>query len=612
MSLELKLPLLMSALLATVLVVMLAVTYATLRRNAIEAVDTRLTRATRQLALVSAGAVAANRPRYTGVGNDSLVRRALRGQRVEAAQLKAVLARGGIATDSGMPVELWTPDGRRIGFYGNDVRAEPVVAAGRPEVLPRITPPMDSISLVADSLRVGPMYSDNDRLHLWFVQPIRDRGRTIGFIAHQRRISSGPNTQRVLQDLSGDSVQVFYRNVDSSIWATMAGRPMSPLDLGAAAVSKDATGAQYVVSEERIGSTPLVVGMQVPLSSILVRPKETIRTLLLIAVAIMIAGVIITWLVGRSLVRPLVDLTRAASTMATGDYAVRVPESGEKEIRRLAETFNHMAAEIGSSRNALEHQTQEAQAASSAKSEFLTTMSHELRTPLNAIGGYVDLLEMELRGPVTEMQRRDLERIKTSQQHLLGLISGVLDLARVEAGKVAYDVTHIAVDPFLAGIDALIAPQASGKSVTLEYFPCPPDVAIVADREKLRQILLNLLSNAIRHTPKDGRVKLSAEIRTGRIAIVIEDTGPGIPHDKRDAIFEPFVQLDRSLTQTREGLGLGLAISRDLARGMHGDLVVEDSRGVGSRFVLTLPMGSVDASAANLRSDEMPAVRTGG
>jgi len=274
-------------------------------------------------------------------------------------------------------------------------------------------------------------------------------------------------------------------------------------------------------------------------------------------------------------------------------------------VRRLAKTFNFMAEEIGASRAALEQQTRQAEAASSAKSEFLTVMSHELRTPLNAIGGYVDLIEMGLRGPLSDLQKRDLDRIKASQQHLLGLISGVLDLARVEAGKVNYEMGNVAVDPFLAGLDAMIAPQATAKSVTLHYVECAADIAVVADREKLRQILLNLLSNAIRHTPAGGRVTLSAEERGRRVAIIVDDTGPGIPADKHEAIFEPFVQLDRSLTQPRDGLGLGLAISRDLARGMFGDLVVGAHDGRGARFVLTMPRGVVDADALTV-SGELP------
>jgi signal transduction histidine kinase len=611
MPLELKLPLLMSAVLALVLTIVIAVTYTTLRRNVFEATQERLTRATRQIAQVSGTAVAGQQPRYVTIGNDSVIRRALRDPTTSPIAVREALSRAAQPTDSGMPVELWTADGRRIGYAGNDVRSVPLVAKGRPELPLRISTTFDTSSRITapDSMRVGPMYEEQARIHFWFVQPVRDRDQTIGYVTHQRRISSGANTQRILQELSGgDSVVLYYRNVDGSYWTSMSGKPMAPLERIDTARARSSGGTDVLYREERIGKTPLMVGMYLPTSAVLARPRATMRTVLLLSLVLLLGGAIASWLIGRSVARPLGDLTRAAGTLATGDYAVRVPERGDVEVRRLAQTFNHMAAEIGASREALEHQKLQAEAESNAKSEFLTTMSHELRTPLNAIGGYVDLIEMGLRGPLTDLQRRDLARIKTSQEHLLGLISGVLDLARVEAGKVSYDTTHIAVDPFLAGLDALIAPQAAAKSVVLDYVGCREDLAVVGDREKLRQILLNLLSNAIRHTPAGGRVTLSAEARGSRVAIMVEDTGPGIPADKQETIFEPFVQLDRSLTQHREGLGLGLTISRDLARGMQGDLVAEAGKGGGARFVLTLRRGVVDAAAnALLVSGETPA-----
>jgi signal transduction histidine kinase len=237
-------------------------------------------------------------------------------------------------------------------------------------------------------------------------------------------------------------------------------------------------------------------------------------------------------------------------------------------------------------------------------------MSHELRTPLNAIGGYVDLLQMGLRGPITDEQRRDLDRIKMSQEHLLGLISAVLDLGRIEAGRVAYVFSVIPVDALLHGMDALVAPQAAAKRVALDHVPVGPEVGVKADREKLRQVVLNLLSNAIRHTPSGGTVTLSAQRAGPNVAIRVDDTGPGIPADRRDMIFEPFVQLDRSLTQPREGMGLGLAISRDLARGMKGDLTAEARPGGGARFVLVLPAADVsEADALDGNSGEIRAAR---
>ena len=610
--LAVKLPLLMTAVLAVVVGVVYAVTHATLHRAAVQTATERLGRATRQVAQVSATAVLAKQARYLRVANDSVIRRALRDPAVSLAAVHSALERAATPTDSGMPVELWTADGRRVAFFGNDIRSVPLAELDvHPELPRRIGSTYDTTSRVVspDSMRASPIYEDSGRVHLWFVQPIRDRNQTIGYITHQRRIAAGANTVRVLQELSGDSVTLYYRNVDGSLWTSMVGQPFQKLAQVDASLARDAAGRDLIYHEARIGSTPIMVGMYIPAASILARPKRTMRTILMLSIMLILGGAAAAWLIGRSVARPLAHVTHAAGSLAAGNYEVRVPETGDVEVRRLAQTFNHMAAEIGASRRELEEQKQHAEAASSAKSDFLTTMSHELRTPLNAIGGYIELIEMGLRGPVSELQRRDIERIKTSQQHLLGLISGVLDLARVEAGKVTYETTNVAVDPFLAGLDALIAPQAAAKAVRLDYVECAADLAVLGDREKLRQILLNLLSNAIRHTPAGGRVTLSAESRGARVAIIVEDTGPGIPPDKREAIFEPFVQLDRSLTQPREGLGLGLAISRDLARGMFGDLTVDADATPGARFVLTMRRGVVDERSLAV-SGESPASST--
>jgi PAS domain S-box-containing protein len=231
----------------------------------------------------------------------------------------------------------------------------------------------------------------------------------------------------------------------------------------------------------------------------------------------------------------------------------------------------------------------EAEGASRAKSDFLAVMSHELRTPLNAIGGYVELIEMGVHGPVTPEQRTALERIQRSQRHLLGLINGVLNYAKVDAGAVHYEVQDVPLDEILATCEALTAPQFRAKRLELRYGGCDARLTARADREKTQQIVLNLLSNAVKFTEPGGQVTVDCAIAGGQVMVRVADTGRGIAAEQLERVFQPFVQVDVTLTRTKEGTGLGLAISRDLARGMGGDLTAESSEGVGSTFTLALP-----------------------
>jgi signal transduction histidine kinase len=248
----------------------------------------------------------------------------------------------------------------------------------------------------------------------------------------------------------------------------------------------------------------------------------------------------------------------------------------------------------------------DAEAANAAKAIFLTTMSHELRTPLNAVSGYVDLLEMGVRGPVTDAQREDLRRIRRASQHLLALINDILNYARLEAGKIEIHLSTVTLADALAGMEALIAPQLETKGVHYEYRPCDAGVRVRADREKLDQILLNLVGNAVKFTDAGGSITLHCAQADGRAQVVVTDTGRGIPRGKLDSIFDPFVQVDRHLTPERQqGVGLGLAISRDLARAMGGDVRVQSTIGLGSIFTILLPLrkhaaaGKLSASSAD-------------
>jgi len=246
-------------------------------------------------------------------------------------------------------------------------------------------------------------------------------------------------------------------------------------------------------------------------------------------------------------------------------------------------------------RAAAEAARREADEANRAKSEFLARMSHELRTPLNAIGGHLQLVEMGLHGPVTDGQRDAFERVGRAQRHLLGLINDVLNLARLESGRVEFALEPTCLRDVLTDVRPMVEPQLAARGIAFDVcLPADDGVGLPvwADREKLVQVLLNLLDNAIKFTAPGGRVTLefATRPRQPQQAVVrVRDTGVGIPSDRLTAVFEPFVQVSAGLTRAHQGTGLGLAISRDLARGMGGDLTAESTPGVGSTFTLTLP-----------------------
>ena len=227
-----------------------------------------------------------------------------------------------------------------------------------------------------------------------------------------------------------------------------------------------------------------------------------------------------------------------------------------------------------------------AESANRTKSEFLTAMSHELRTPLNAIGGYAELLGMGLGGPVSADQAQYIDRIRRSQQHLLGIINDILNFSRIEAGQVIYDIETVPVAEVADAVAPMIMPQAESKGVRIVQ-KTSSTTCVLADRSKLEQVLLNLLSNAVKFT-NEGSIEVSSFEENGRAGLRVRDTGIGIPADKLVSIFEPFVQVGRSLTTPHEGTGLGLAISRDLTRAMGGELSVTSEIGKGTTFSISL------------------------
>jgi len=225
-------------------------------------------------------------------------------------------------------------------------------------------------------------------------------------------------------------------------------------------------------------------------------------------------------------------------------------------------------------------------------------MSHELRTPLNAIGGFTELLEMGIHGPVTEQQRTALGRIKANQRQLLTLITEILNFVRIESGRMEYHFGRVSLMRALTDVSVMLRGAADEKKLTLAIGDAGTDVIAFADAERVRQILVNLVMNAVKYTPAGGTITMSCATLDDTVIARVDDTGPGIEPKQLATIFEPFVQLAASLSDQRSGLGLGLPVSRDLARAMNGDVTAESTMGVGSSFTLSLPRARESASQA--------------
>jgi len=281
-------------------------------------------------------------------------------------------------------------------------------------------------------------------------------------------------------------------------------------------------------------------------------------------------------------------------------------QSLTEELEQTNEELQQQARDAVLARQEAEAARAEADTANRAKTEFLAVMSHELRTPLNAIAGYAELMRMGIRGPVTQEQLDDLERIARSERTLLSLVNDILNYARMEAGQVHYAVERVLVGDVFAQIESLVGPQLRAKNLQFAIGRCQGDLAVRADADKVQQILVNLMSNAVKFTPAGGSIDVRCDADAHNARITVRDTGVGIPPEKLQLVFEPFVQLDRSLTSTREGSGLGLAISRDLARAMAGDLVAESTVGKGSSFILTLPLAHASELSLAVQAESKP------
>ena len=320
------------------------------------------------------------------------------------------------------------------------------------------------------------------------------------------------------------------------------------------------------------------------------------RLFIAVAAASIVLALLFGYLLSWSVIGPIRRMESRLTEISAGDFSSHVDVANRDELGALAANINHMNDELGRLYKELE-------TASRHKSEFLANMSHELRTPLNAIIGFSQVLKERMFGELNPKQVEYVDDILGSGQHLLQLINDILDLSKVEAGRMELQPAVFSLPETLQTATVMVRERATRRGLSLTTEIDPSVGSVEADERKVKQILFNLLSNAVKFTPEGGRVSLAARGIGDEVEISVSDTGVGISPDDQTRIFEEFYQVGSANTQ--EGTGLGLALTRKLVELHHGRLTVESAPGSGSTFTFTLPRRQAEAAAT------MPAMAEG-
>jgi signal transduction histidine kinase len=597
-----KLPLLISGLLLLVVVASTTAAYLEVERTATTSADARVTGLARQLAdLVHSGVIARGAV-MRRVANDSAVKRLIRSPgsgKLDATHGVASALERLVQMDSADLIEVWDQAGHpRARFASGIVTVNDAMEDGHRQMLVSHETALGA----ADSVRTGPFYVRGDTMFTWYVQPVAYGGLTSGFVAQRVRLgndAASQASQRGLRELMGPGVDLYLANTANDLRTTTTGEAsVQPAVLKAAegpVMYRDPATGDMLGAKAIVPMTPWTVQIAMPRAEVLASPLAFLRRMSIIAAFTLVIGAFLAWLISREVTDPLAELTAATHDLSVGEYGRRVLIQRGDELGQLGDAFNLMAQRISEARAASEQQRleaeearREAQAASQAKSDFLAVMSHELRTPLNAILGFSSLMLDGITGPLNEQQRTQLTRVRGGGQHLLSLIDEILSLSRLEAGR--EDVRIEAGDAFLIAREtaALAEPMAALKGLALATdIPATP-CECRTDVTKLRQILLNLLSNAIKFT-NTGSVTLAARVDGGDMVYTVSDTGIGIAAEHRDRVFDPFYQIEMSKAHRVAGTGLGLSVTRHLARLLGGDVELRESESEGSVFAVRIP-----------------------
>jgi signal transduction histidine kinase len=356
-------------------------------------------------------------------------------------------------------------------------------------------------------------------------------------------------------------------------------------------------GGPVMLSSASIPLAGWLVVVEQPQAEVLAPLYATMTRTALLMVAGLLAAMLVAFGLARRLSRPIVQVQRGARRLADGDLSTRIKVKTGDEVEALASEFNRMADQLQDYTTGLERKvaekTAELESANRHKSEFLANMSHELRTPLNAVIGFSDVLKEKMFGELNEKQMEYVGDIHSSGQHLLSLINDILDLSKIEAGRMELDPHAFDVGAALENCRTLIRERARGRGLRLT-FGVPAELGLWSgDERKFKQIVLNLLSNAVKFTPRGGEVRLGARLDPESLVISVSDTGPGIAPEDHEAIFDSFRQLKQGADARHEGTGLGLTLTKRLVELHGGAIRVESAKGKGATFVVHFPRARV-------------------
>jgi signal transduction histidine kinase len=623
-SLEKKLPILIGSLVAIALVAALLLVRYELRQAALGTAGERLSDIALQLDGWVENSLASRAQVVRAVADDPVLADYATARNDDVVAVRSVLQRLRTAADSGMPVQLRALDGSLLvsadTVTGSVTRGDGRAPAAPPEIV---------LTTAVDSLTWGGIFVQGGSAVYWTAAPVRDGSTVVAQLVQQRRIGNRAVGEQ-LEQLIGGRAEIYFANSSGGPWSSLDGSYISDApvpEIGRVFRYEASTGDGFLASAVGVAGTPWVVVARMPEDAVFGRTSDVVRRLAAVLAALLLLGLVAAWLISRSVTVPLRRLAAGADAMAHGDYSHRTGLNRDDEIGRLAHSFDAMAERVQTSHAEIGRRFEQAQMlaaeleqtntrlqdaiheadlasteameASRAKSEFLATISHEIRTPINAVVGYTDLMDMELPGPLTEQQREYVARIRLSGEHLISLVNDVLDFAKIESGQMRVQREARRIGPDLEAAAAMLDATARAKRISL-VVRSGPRLSYLGDSQRVQQIVLNLLSNALKFTEEGGRVELSADQRQSRAVgeseasstwtcVAVADTGVGIPHDMHEQIFQPFEQGAAGYTRTHGGAGLGLAISRSLARMMGGDITVESEPGRGSTFTLWLP-----------------------